>query len=315
MSINCPVCSQKNTRERDLRLPNETILEISCLRCGTFKASPNFLDRPTDLTDREVAKISGWIFEHPYEVLTSVDWSHLRGLPELGVGLKAEKLLSYLAKKYPIPNQPLSFTGSVDELACCYASNQSEANYLFDKYLANYKKFIAKPDGQGGYNTTISPAGWDFINSLSTKNKESEIGFCAMWFEPKMMPVWTDCIAPAIRSAGYRPERIDQHHHNNRIDDEIIAMIRKSKFVVADFTGGRGGVYFEAGYALGFGLPVVWTVRECELKDIHFDARQYSFIQWEYDKLPEFHKALVDRIEATIGRGPRHEYKNATMQD
>ena len=305
MNINCPVCELNNAFERDLCIPNETTLEISCRRCGIFKVKPSFLVRPTNLTDRDVAKVSGWIFEHPYEILTSADWLHLRALPELGIGLKAEKLLSYLAKKYPNPNQPLGFTGSVEELACCYAKDQSEANYLFDKYLADYKKYIAKPNGQGGYITTISPAGWDFINSLSAKNKDSEVGFCAMWFDPRMLPIWTDCIAPAISVAGYRPERIDQHQHNNRIDDEIIAMIRKSKFVVADFTGGRGGVYFEAGYALGLGLPVVWTVRKRALKRIHFDTRQYSFITWEFDKLPEFQKALLDRIEATIGRGPR----------
>ena len=35
--------------------------------------------------------------------------------------------------------------------------------------------------------------------------------------------------------------------------DRIIAQIRASKFVVADFTRNRGGVYYEAGFALGLG--------------------------------------------------------------
>ena len=37
------------------------------------------------------------------------------------------------------------------------------------------------------------------------------------------------------------------HEHINRIGDEIISQIRRSKFLIADFTGHRGGVYFEAG--------------------------------------------------------------------
>jgi len=33
------------------------------------------------------------------------------------------------------------------------------------------------------------------------------------------------------------------------------------RFIVADFTGQRGGVYFEAGYALGLRKPVIWTCK------------------------------------------------------
>jgi nucleoside 2-deoxyribosyltransferase len=68
--------------------------------------------------------------------------------------------------------------------------------------------------------------------------------------------------------------------HINKIDDEIISLIRKSKFLVADFTGHRGGVYFEAGFALGLGLPVFWTCRKDDLKNLHFDIRQYNCIDW-----------------------------------
>jgi nucleoside 2-deoxyribosyltransferase len=115
--------------------------------------------------------------------------------------------------------------------------------------------------------------------------------------------VWSHAIEPAILSAGYESKRIDGHHHNNRIDDEIIALIRRSKFVVADFTGQRGGVYFEAGYALGHGLPVIWTIRKDDLKDVHFDNRQYNFLLWDEGDLEGFKVALQNRIEATLGRG------------
>jgi len=88
------------------------------------------------------------------------------------------------------------------------------------------------------------------------------------------------------------------------IDDEIIATIRRSKFLVSDFTGQRGGVYFESGFALGFGLRVIWTCRADELSAVHFDNRQYNFLVWEREKLSDLAKRLQNRIEATIGRGP-----------
>lgn len=122
----------------------------------------------------------------------------------------------------------------------------------------------------------------------------------------------------AIEDAGYDCMRIDNQEHNNRIDDEIIAEIRKSRFVVADFTAGccemcdtckhstncldkvrpRGGVYFEAGYANGLGIEVIWTVRKDQLDQVHFDARQYNFI--DYETAEELRTRLRNRIKATI---------------
>jgi len=72
---------------------------------------------------------------------------------------------------------------------------------------------------------------------------------------------------------------------------------------VADFTGRRGGVYFEAGFALGLNLPVFWICRKDDLKKLHFDIRQYNFIIWE--KPEELTKKLKDTIQAIIGTGPR----------
>lgn len=125
-----------------------------------------------------------------------------------------------------------------------------------------------------------------------------------MWFDDEVKAIWTDVIAPSIKASGYNAIKIDNVEHNNKIDDEILSNIRRSRFVVADFTGERGGVYFEAGFALGLGRQVIWTVREDALKHIHFDNRQYNFIVWKGDNLGEFAKRLRLRIEATVGRGP-----------
>ena len=60
------------------------------------------------------------------------------------------------------------------------------------------------------------------------------------------------------------------------------ARIKRSRFLVADVTGGRQGVYFEGGFAKGLGLPVIWTCShgtDAELKKwMHFDTRQYNHI-------------------------------------
>ena len=56
--------------------------------------------------------------------------------------------------------------------------------------------------------------------------------------------------------------KIDGVEHINDINDEIIAQIRRSRFMVCGLTGYRGGVYFEAGFAYGLGLDVIYTCRK-----------------------------------------------------
>lgn len=128
--------------------------------------------------------------------------------------------------------------------------------------------------------------------------------FVAMWFDPSTDDAYKLGIAPAIEANGFTPIRIDRKHHVNKIDDEIIAEIRKSTFVVADFTCGpgqvRGGVYYEAGFAMGLRIPVIWTCKDTSIADLHFDTRQYSHIVWKDPN--DLKSQLAARIGAVIGQ-------------
>ena len=150
----------------------------------------------------------------------------------------------------------------------------------------------------------ITPRGWEEIERLKQVNVASRVGFVAMSFQDEFNPFYDQGIAQGIAAAGYEARRVDRTEHNNRIDDEIIASIKQSRFLVADFTLNRGGIYFEAGLALGLGLPVIWLVREDQIGEVHFDNRQYNFITWKDGEWDDFAKRLRFRIESTIGRGP-----------
>ncbi len=91
--------------------------------------------------------------------------------------------------------------------------------------------------------------------------------------------------------------------HNGKIDDLIIAEIRKSGLLVADFTKQRGGVYFEAGFAMGLGIPVIWTCRSDDVEKLNFDTRQYNHIIWT--DADDLKKKLQLRIEASIPNRPK----------
>lgn len=155
--------------------------------------------------------------------------------------------------------------------------------------------------GFQGFSTELIVAskGWNRVAELQrTEKKDVKQGFVAMWFDKSMDLVWENAIEKAIRDAGFFPRRVDNKEHNNKICDEIIAEIRRSKFVVCDFTGQRGGVYFEAGFALGLDIPVIWTCKSDEVDKLHFDTRQYNHIVW--DNEADLYTKLLNRVKATI---------------
>lgn len=145
----------------------------------------------------------------------------------------------------------------------------------------------------------VSVNGWDKIYELETRiGVRSRKVFIAMAFDPSLKQA-SDKIHAAIQSAGYEPYRVDDEEHNEAITDKIIAGIRASKFVVSDFTGQRNGVYYEAGFARGLGLPVIWTCRRDEMNELHFDTRQMNHIDWNDED--DLYARLLNRIRATIG--------------
>jgi len=70
------------------------------------------------------------------------------------------------------------------------------------------------------------------------------------------------------------------------------------RFIIADFTQQKHGVYFEAGYGLGYGLPVIYTCSEVDFADSHFDTNHYPHII--YSDLESFKEQLKNRILARI---------------
>lgn len=307
--MSCEGCVVCNEVVADVTaLAGEDCYQVSCAFCGNYAISGTASRMVSDFpyTRRQIARVRGWLRENQGIVLQPNDINMLRDLEGISVGERAEKLLTALSKEVPTVGHRFEFTpnNSAKWRAHSWSEDFNELAYLLTQYLTTTKQWLNHLPGTGRICVQISPQGYDYLESLRLGGTDRASGFCAMWFGDEMTHVWKDTIRPAIRAAGYEAVRIDGIEHNNKIDDEILAKIRASRFVVADFTGERGGVYFEAGFAMGLGRPVIWTVREDYLSKIHFDNRQYNFIVWKPEDLPDFAKRLQLRIEATIGRGP-----------
>ena len=144
----------------------------------------------------------------------------------------------------------------------------------------------------------LSMEGWNRIQPLQRPGGIPGNCFVAMSFSAEMRPAYQRGIQPAISDAGFKAIRIDRKEHNNEITDEIMAEIRNCQFMVADFTGQRQGVYYEAGFAVGLGRAVIWCCRKDEIGKLHFDTNHKNHIDWETPE--ELRERLYRRIRATI---------------
>lgn len=184
-----------------------------------------------------------------------------------------------------------------------FARDREEFLYLFR--MLSEQALVEEPIGRDPARRTsfrITPDGWKRLRELARKSQDSNHAFVAMSFAPELFTAWENGIKLALEDLGFIPIRIDQTHGEDKIDDRIIAEIRKSSLLVADFTGHRGGVYFEAGFALGLGIPVVWTCKREDEKNTHFDTRQQQHLFWETPE--DLREKLRNHIAARIPRRP-----------
>ena len=128
--------------------------------------------------------------------------------------------------------------------------------------------------------------------------------FVAMAFDPTLDPAHDEGIRPAVEACGLAVVRVDKIEHNGVVTDLILGEIRRAQLVVADVSLQRQGVYFEAGFAIALGRTVIWSCRDTDLPNVHFDTRQYSHVVWATPA--DLRAKLEARIRATVPIQVRH---------
>lgn len=289
---------------------------------GSLLASQKWID----LRPLQKVILTSWLIEQRRQgieipTINTFNFEDILQRKNLSTSKRVEFFFLYCLKIRARPGRPLyNFQPSQDR--------QSNIDILDQQIYAwtetiDYKEFLflrqillesnlihgfAQFQGGRAEFDILTAKGFERLEEFEKANIASKQAFVAMWFHDSLNEVYEQAIEPAIREAGYEPRIIRKVEHNNKIDDEIIAEIRRSKFVIADFTCGfskdkseviaRGGVYYEAGFAQGLGHPVIWTCRSDIIAHVHFDTRQYNHIVWE--TATDLKEKLLNRIRATI---------------
>jgi nucleoside 2-deoxyribosyltransferase len=303
----CAVCSRDCRSQRDPVLMSGSDV-FDCPQCGNFAIS--------DMAQEELKSsgihrglLSGWLRRRfdsdggKRIMLPVKQFRDVAALPMPTFRERTEEYLTAASKRAAMLNQGFKYLEpSLVSTAYCLTQDELE---VMTKHLE--QEGYLRPMTPGGEIAQLLPKGHMAADELRAKHAASSQGFIAMWFDAQMEDARRRGLEIGIREAGYKPHRVDDAHHVDKIDDRIIADIRLSKFVVADLTGLRAGVYYEAGFAHGQGKLVFYTCREDERDKIHFDVRQFNCIIWK--EPADLALQLRDRIEAVLGMGPEQPSK------
>lgn len=316
----CPICGEKATSSTVINIFNgQRYIEwvYSCNHCGTFQLPNESLLRIVFDSDEKLYLLSCYLFENKQEHndyqpirLNRFELERISKFFPITVEEKIEKLLKYIERHSSFFGERVSlvpeiiYSKNVDELFNILAE-LSEKGYVDDGLSTD-----SDP------SASIRIKGIEFIKEKKNKSDRNKC-FVAMWFNPSKDKIYDDVIKPICEEVGYKTIRVDKLQFNDDITDHIIAEIKESYFVIADLTGFRGGVYYEAGFARGLGKEVILTCKkDYEIKiryekkgkliperGPHFDVSHLSTIFWKEDELDELKQNLKNRILATVGKG------------
>ena len=297
--------------------PIESICDVdkSPRAGGGYRLPYGFKDDINNFTSSlslsEKARLTTWLLDQrtqgvKYPIISTEVIEHIKANPPLPVHERADRLLRFIATQTEkVGNYVSIYESTYGVYAWTESTDWRELIYFF-QHLKGNGWLQGNPAIGAVFHGSVTVEGYSRIAEQAT-NVDSSQAFIAMWFDNSMEDAFEHGIRPAIETLGYTPMRIDKKPDANKIDDEIIAEIRRSRFLVADFThgddGARGGVYFEAGFALGLGIPVIYTCRNDMVVKLHFDTRQYAHIVWKLQK--NYVASCIPEFVHESGRGPR----------
>jgi hypothetical protein len=292
----CPLCGSGNAKVSPL--VDGRVNETACPTCGRYEvtdqAYAQIQSEPSLKGYLAVATRHASDSDQPISLRTDTWRQYAVDFAGASIVEKRRRLLELLRRSTNFFGQPSTFDASKD-WPLVRAGNQVEVNTL----LSALRKdgLLSATASHSGSGPVLTYEGWSATEPAF--GGVQGFGVVAMSFAEELRDAFDEGIRPAVETdCGLQIIRVDSAHFNEKICDRIVADLRRSQFVVADFTLQSEGVYFEAGFALALGRIVIWTCRKDEADQLHFDTRQYPHILWE--TAADLRIKLADRLRAVV---------------
>ncbi|EKD73161.1 MAG: hypothetical protein ACD_45C00426G0003 [uncultured bacterium] len=314
----CFFCSQRLGGQLRHQDALRDIIHVECTHCGQYKITEEGAEFISRLPISERTKVGAYNFHHYVnpenrnKLITYFENKPQEETPDARIlreiltvwwprSIRAKLDLLLLNIGYSTNQKPSQIVDYFSEdFPKLFGSDWNEGYFYLQRLEEAGCIKIINPQDAAPRKVQLTLKGFDKLAELEVgqKNKDSNQVFVAMSFDRTLDQIFEHGIAPAIETCGYKPLRIDHLEHNEKICDKIEAAIRSSRFIVADFTFNRAGVYFETGLARGLGLQVIWTIKDNkdDIDQLHFDTRQYNHLRWNSEV--DLSEKLVNRIKA-----------------
>jgi len=306
----CPICKKSKitpTYVHDKHSQFIDLYEISCTNCGNYQLSPEVVNlKIFENYSNDIYRLSAAIFKTMKQ--NEVIKLTVKSIPEIikntirKIPLETiDDMLDYTSQNADSITDWITFSEK-DVPRFILKDTKELYEYLLQIEKMGYwelKKYEPKKESIWKREVRLTIEGWKKIDDLRRLKIDSNQAFVAMWFKDSMDQYYREGIKPALEKTGFSPIiNVKYFPHNDKIDDLIFAQIRKSGLLIAEFTGDRSAVYFEAGFAKGLNIPVIWLCKESDKDKLCFDTRQYNHIIWK--DVANLKEQLINRIEATI---------------
>jgi hypothetical protein len=312
----CTFCLTAVPRDR-AQMRYGDLQEVLCPCCGTYRITGTAVDSLPrwDLSEAKWAAIA-----YDLKKMTDraepprLDNTLLRAMVETARLPHPDQILDDLLlwagahSRWPGDRVDLVYSrhrtllGAVDRGAFDYMLKCANQSLNFDGQLA---EFVDQASTLS--DCSLTPTGWQRYRELSHSVAGRRYGFMAMKFgdEPADAVV-RDHFVPQVALAGFDLRRLDEGQGAGLIDDQLRVRIRQARFLICDLTHGNRGAYWEAGFAEGLGIPVIYTCRRDVFDDPHnpshphFDAAHWVTVPWEPDNPAPAAVKLKATVRATL---------------
>jgi hypothetical protein len=299
----CYLCD-KPARGEDLgSLSGEFVI---CERCGEYKISEELKHFISQLAGVRRHILSGLCREQsdteqepPFLMKTNLEELMARfPVPNMDdLDAKLEKLLVAVKRKS-------DHFGKIVELdfgrdyPLAYAKNGEEFFAFVNQLVMEGLLKLKEQDNRTKF-VILTANGWKYFSRIVTNQKPKQ-GFVAAWFDSST-DASVAAITDAIKECGFNPMYIKTEHYKETIMDKALGEIRRSRFAVVDLTGGRGSVFYEAGFARALEIEAIYVYRTEEVtagSQLEFYVRHYQC--HKYSTPEELKEIVTDAIRSRI---------------
>jgi hypothetical protein len=323
----CPICETADVKEYNSGKPD--VLRVDCKRCGEFDVSGSALGvLPNALTgglhrralmSHALRRMKG-VELSPPPLITSDNlgsyWPTDRLPPP---STQANQLILLSGDRQLSPDEPIRMAAYflnawVGTSLLTPADPHSGLVWLLE-HLVEEKllgwQLASDSDGWDRiYKLLLTMLGWEKYAQLKETRTNSRTAFMAMKFDDTQLDEVVDNhFKPAVRRAGFELKKLTDGQPAGLIDDQIRASILSGRFVIADLTHGSHGAYWEAGFAEGLNLPVIYTCEKgaWEERKTHFDTNHMVTITWDPADPKKASEALTATVRATLRSEARQQ--------